>query len=103
MKLNILLLTCSDSKEADNISKTLLDKKLIACSKKTSVSSSFLWKGKIDNSKEVLLIMDSIEENFNKVNTEVKKIHSYETFALTSIPITKTTKKVKNWINTQLR
>lgn len=98
MKLCLLFLTCADDFEAEKIAKTLLEKKLIFCAKRFPVSSSFLWEGKIDSASEVLLIMDSIEENFGKIEQEVAKIHSYKTFVLLSSPVTQTTGKVKNWI-----
>lgn len=102
MKMNVLLLTCADNKEADKIAKTLLEKKLILCAKKTPVSSAFLWKTKIQSSEEILLIMDSIKENFDKINSEVKKLHSYETFVLTSILVDQTTKEVEDWAKGEL-
>lgn len=102
MKICLLFLTCANLEEADKISKSLLEKKLVFCIKKTSVSSSFLWKGRINHNEEVLLIMDSIEENFEKVESEISKIHSYETFVLTSTPAIKTTDKVIDWIKKEL-
>ncbi|OGF99969.1 hypothetical protein A2Y99_01430 [Candidatus Gottesmanbacteria bacterium RBG_13_37_7] len=98
----LLLLTCVDSKEADCISTILLEKKLIVCVKRFPVSSSFLWKGKIEKTNEVLLIMDSKEENFERVEKEVAKIHSYDSFVLISTPVTHTTDKVKDWMKEEL-
>lgn len=102
MKMSIFLLTCKDSKEADKISEVLLKKRLIACAKKFPVSSSFWWKGKIENSNEVILILESIEANFKKVEKEVRKLHSHETFVLFSLPVSQTTTDVKNWLNKEL-
>lgn len=102
MQMNVLLLTCANDKEADKIVKTLLEKKLILCVKKTPVSSSFLWKGKIDASNEILLVMDSIADNFEKINTEIKKLHSYKTFVLTSLLVNQTTQEVKDWAKEEL-
>ena len=102
MRMNLLFLTCANEEEAEKISTTLLSKKLVFCIKKTPVSSSFLWKGKIDNSNEILLVMDSVEENFEKVNEEVRKLHSYDTYVLSSVPVNKTTKEVEKWIRDEL-
>ena len=102
MKLYSLFLTCADDKEADKISKTLLNKKLIFCAKRFPVSSSFLWQGKITEGNEVLLIMDSIEENFEKIEKEITRLHSYKTFVLLSTPVTKTTNRVKDWIKREM-
>lgn len=102
MKLCILLLTCANSEEADKISHSLLTKHLIVCAKKLPISSSFLWKGKIDSASEILLIMDSLEEHFDKVEEEVRKLHSYDTFTLLSLPVAKTTQKVEKWIKGEI-
>lgn len=102
MKNCILSLTCAEVTEADKIAKTLLEKKLVVCVKKTAVSSSFLWKGSIDTSEEVLLIMDSVEENFQKIETEIRKIHSYETFVLISLPVSQTSQGVEDWMKKEL-
>lgn len=102
MKICVLFLTCAKVTEADKISKTLLEKRLIVCAKRFPVSSSFLWNGKIDNADEVLLVMDSIEENFEKVRIEVAKIHSYKTFVLLSSPVTQTTKEARDWMGQEL-
>nr|MBI5455801.1 divalent-cation tolerance protein CutA [Candidatus Levybacteria bacterium] len=103
MKMAIYYLTCANDWEADKISKALLNKRLVTCAKKLPVSSSFWWKGKIDNAKEVVVMLESIEENFDKINAGVKKLSSYETYILFSIPVLKTTKGVKDWLRKELK
>lgn len=103
MEMNILLLTCANENEAIKISRTLLEKMLIICAKRFPISSSFLWKGKVEESDEILLVMDSLVENFNEINIEIKKIHSYETFVLTSLPVSQTTKEVEDWARDELK
>lgn len=102
MKIITLFLTCATDKEADKITLELLGKKLVACVKKTEVASSFLWQGAISSLNEVLLIMDSTEEKFSEVEKVVRKIHSYKTFVLLAMPIIKTSKGVKDWLNKEI-
>lgn len=92
MKPCLIYLTCADINEASKISSALLEKKLIACAKKIPISSSFLWQNKIDHAEEILLIMESIEENFEKVEEVVSRLHSYDNFVLTATPLTKINK-----------
>ncbi len=99
----IYYLTCANNREADKISKALLEKRLVACAKKLPVSSIFRWKGKIDNVKEIVVMLESIEENFEKINAVVKKLSSYKTYILFSIPVTKTTKRVERWLKKELK
>ena len=98
MKPCLLFLSCKNIVEADKISDKLLREKLIVCAKKIPINSSYLWKSKIESSQEVLLIMDSIEENFEKINKEVKKLHSYKTYTLFSVDIKKVNLGAFNWL-----
>lgn len=102
MKIILIFLTCANEKEADIISGILLKKRLVVCIKKTPVSSSFLWKRKSDKSKETLLIMDSIEDNFEMIEKEVKKLHSYKTFVLIATPVIKSSNGIEKWMKEEL-
>src|SRR3990167_5116675 len=102
MNLCIYYLTCKNENEAEKIIDSLLSKKLIACAKQEKVKTKNLWKGEIESGEEVRLIMESVEENFEKIEEEVAKIHSYETFVLYMIPIGKINSKAKEWMEKEL-
>lgn len=97
-----LWLTCENTVEADTIAQNLLDLHLIACAKQVSVDSHFLWKGEKANNQETLLVMDSREDLFEKVEKEVVKLHSYETFVLQSITVSNVSKDAKAWLQKEL-
>lgn len=103
MKPILVFLTCANPKEAELISKALLERKLVVCIKKTKVSSNFLWKKRIDKSDEVLLIMDSVEEKFEDLEKEVKKHHSYDTFVLVAVPVVRASKGIIRWMREEFR
>lgn len=102
MKPCLIYTTCKDSEEADKISASLLDKKLIACSKRFSVSSLFSWKGKTENSDEVFLLFETAEEKFDEIDDEINKLHSYETYVLFALPLVKTSKATEKWLKESL-
>lgn len=102
MRPCLLFLSCKNIEEANKISNQLLKKKLIVCAKKISVDSSYLWENKIESSREVLLIMDSVEENFKKINQEVKKLHSYKTYTLFMTNINKANKETVAWFKKEI-
>ena len=97
-----IFLTCTNDREAEKIARVLLEKKLVVCTKRFPVSSLYRWKGKVESSDEVMLIMDTIENNFEKIRKEVAKLHSYKTFVLVSSPISQTSKGVKDWVKEEL-
>lgn len=97
-----LWLACKDRKQADQIANTLLAGHLITCAKQIPITSQFKWKGSIKKSEETLLIMDSREDLFESIEKEVKKLHSYDTFVLESISVTKVSSKAKRWMVNEL-
>lgn len=97
-KFSQVWLSCADKKEASKIAQTLLEKKLIACAKQLPVTSDFHWKGSIEHDDEILLVMTTREDLFEQIETEITKLHSYETFDLQAIPITKISKDAAAWL-----
>ena len=93
-----LVLTCGSWQEAQKITDALLAKKLVACVEQMEIHSKNWWKGKVEDNKEVKLIMETIAENFEKVEKEVRKHHSYETFVLQMIPIAKLSQDATTWV-----
>jgi uncharacterized protein involved in tolerance to divalent cations len=98
VNLITLFLTCANEQEAKTISKALLDKKLAACVRLTDVRSDFIWKAKIEHSDEVLLIIESVQDKFDEIETAVKQLHSYETFVLTAYPVARASAGVEQWM-----
>lgn len=98
----ILLLTCKNRPEAKKICRTLLEKKLIVCSKLMSVSSSYLWKKKIESSSEMLVLMESVDQKFSEIESTIASLHSYTTFTLFAVPSLMTTSSVQQWMEEEL-
>ena len=76
--IKFFYITASDKREAEKIAKKLLNRKLIACANIISnVNSYFVWKNKIQSSKEIIICGKTISKNQKKIINEVKKLHSY--------------------------
>lgn len=103
MSFCLIWLSCKDKAEADKIADTLIEKKLIACAKQLPVKSSFSWEGKANKSEEIWMSMESREDLFDEIEQEVAKLHSYDTFVLTSNPVTKISSKAKKWLEESLK
>lgn len=99
----VYFLTCKNDEEAKNIATHLISLHLIVCTKRTSVSSLYPWKAELEEAKEVLLIMEGRLSDFDKIEREIEKLHSYKTFVLTATPIEKINKDAKNWMEDELK
>lgn len=96
-KFSYLYLTCDD-KQKKQIAKKLLEKRLIACAKFVPVAAMYWWQGKIEEASEALLLMEAPTANFAAIEAEVAKIHEYDTFVLTQVPMTDINDDAKSWI-----
>lgn len=97
-----LVLTCGSWQEAQKIADDLLEKRLVACVEFMEIKSRYLWHGKRDEAHEIKLIMETLADNFAKVEAAIRKLHSYETFVLQMIPITKLSKGAAEWLNQEV-
>ncbi len=92
-----LLLTCGSWQEAQLIAGALLDKHLVACVEFLEIKSKYHWQNKLEEADEIKLVMKSVAENFEKVEAQVAKLHSYDTFVLQQIPITHVSEAAQTW------
>jgi len=97
-----LVLTCPSWQEAQRIADSVLEKRLVACAEFLEVKSKHWWNGHLNEAKEIRLVMRSLAENFEAVESEVARLHSYETFVLEQIPLTNLSAKAQTWLNQEL-
>jgi len=99
----IILITAKDKKEAQKIARGLLEAKLIACANIVQgVQSLFWWQGKIDSSKEILLVLKTKKILFKRISAKVKSLHSYQTPEIIALPITDGSEDYLKWIDKSL-
>ena len=99
MSYIIVFMTASNREEAVKIVRTLLEERLIACGNiMDPVSSFFWWKGKIEEEKEVLVIMKSHETLFKKLSKRVTELHSYDIPEILALPIVDGSASYLDWI-----
>lgn len=92
-----LVLTCGSWQEAQHITDALLEKHLVACVEMVNITSKYHWQGKVEEANEVKLIMETVAENFDAVEAEAKKLHSYETFVLQQLPVSRLSAAAAEW------
>ena len=94
----VVITTEADKKNACKIGNLLLEEKLIACVTFKNVESHFWWGGKINQSKEVQLIIKCKEENIDKVCKKISGCHSYEVPEIIYFPVS-ANNDYYHWVN----
>ena len=96
----VVLVTATSSDEAEKIATALLTKRLAACVNIVpGLTSMFHWKGKIEKANELLLVIKTKAELFDKLETTVKQNHSYTVPEIISMPILKGSKEYLDWLS----
>jgi periplasmic divalent cation tolerance protein len=83
--------------DAKKVASCLLKEKLVACANIFPVDSLYWWEGKIEEAKEYVLIVKTKRENWNRLKTEVKKIHPYTTPCIAKINV-ESNKEYEDWL-----
>ena len=79
MEYCIVNTTASNREEAVRISKFLVENKLAACCNIIeNVTSVYNWNSRINEDSEVLIIMKTKVSLYDKVEEEIKRLHSYD-------------------------
>lgn len=105
--LILIYITCDNEEEARKIGMHLLKKHLCACFNMVDgMKSAYFWPPKsnqIEESSETILIVKTLQEKFDDVESEVLAIHSSDTPCLIAIPTVKVAKKYYEWIKGEIK
>lgn len=98
MKLIIIQTTCSSKEEARKLSKNLIKSKLAACIHMCKIDSFYMWKDEFCEDEEVLLNIKTKKENFKKIKSKIKELHSYDVPEIISFELDDVSKKYEKFI-----
>lgn len=98
--MNIVLIqtTCSNKNEAKNIAKVLIEEKLAACVQLSEIESFYSWNNEFCCDNETLLSIKTTKENFEKIKSKIKELHSYDLPEIIQLDITNASKEYLKFI-----
>jgi periplasmic divalent cation tolerance protein len=100
----IVFVTTRDEAEAKRIGEQSVKEKLAACANVIpGISSTYWWKGKVEQAKEALLLMKTSEDKLDRLIARVKELHSYETPEVLALPAEKGSPEYLKWLDESLR
>ncbi len=104
----ILIYTTWESiEQAKKAGEYLLKKRLCGCVNIfPGVIPMFWWPpgvGKINESKEVVMIIKTVKQKYKKVENEIYKIHTFETPCIIAIPVYSVNKDYYDWIKGDIK
>ena len=98
----VVLVTASSRPEARRIARSLLEKRLVACANIVpGIESHYWWQGKLDCSREWLLILKTRRARFAAVEKLVKQLHSYQVPEIIAVPLVAGQRDYLRWLSEQ--
>lgn len=100
----IVLSTASSEDEARKIAQYLVEQQLAACVNLVPhVESIYRWQGKMESSREWLLLIKTTREKFSEVQDAIRELHSYELPECFSLAIDDGSSAYLEWIEQSVK
>jgi periplasmic divalent cation tolerance protein len=95
----VVLITTSNRREAGRIAEAVIEKKLAACANIVpSVTSIFRWKGRVQRSREALLIVKTSARRYPRLAGMVRSMHSYEVPEIIAVDVKQGLRPYLEWV-----
>lgn len=96
----VVLVTAPNLKVARRLAGAVLGARLAACVNLVpSLESHFWWKGKIEHSREVLMIVKTTRRQLRALHDLVIELHPYDTAEFVALPMSAASRRYLAWIN----
>jgi len=90
--------TCATSKEAEDLGKLIIDKKMGACVHYWPIQSMYTWKGEFKKTEEVMIVITTFESKLEEVNDLISEHHSYSTPMIAGVDVRRINRAYKEWM-----
>ncbi len=103
-EFSLFYTTWPEESLARHASQTLLQEKLAACTNLLpGMESHYWWQGKLETSKECILILKTRSELKAQLINRLEGLHPYDTPCILEIAVTDGNYKYLNWLNQSLK
>lgn len=91
--------TCPSVREAEDIGRVIVKRRLVACVNIIrGMTSMYWWQGKVESAQEVVLIAKTVDNKMEELTTAIVAMHPYDTPCVVSFPLTGGSDTFLEWI-----
>jgi periplasmic divalent cation tolerance protein len=96
----VVFITASDEEEASKIARALVEERLAGCVNIIKdIRSIYSWQGKIEDEKEVFMVVKTQKTLFDSLMKRIKELHSYTVPEIIALPIIQGSEDYLKWLN----
>jgi periplasmic divalent cation tolerance protein len=104
MVFSIVLTTVKNRAEAKRMAERLVSEKLAACvSMIPNVSSVYRWRGKVERTKELVLVAKTSSKKLDQLIRRIRELHSYEVPEILALRVERGSPEYLKWLEESLR
>ena len=95
----LVLTTCANAAEADEIAGALVENSLAACVNRVDgVMSTYRWESRLQRDKEILLLIKTTEARFDDLQLAITRLSSYDVPEIIAVAVHKGSKDYLDWL-----
>lgn len=95
----LVLTTCADQTEADQLATALVEQRLAACvNRLEGVVSTYRWESKLARGRETLLLIKTTEGRLKELESAIRDRSSYELPELIAVPVSGGSSAYLEWL-----
>ncbi len=96
---SLVITTCPNSQEADQLASGLVKSRLAACVQITNITSYYEWKDNVNKDEERLLLIKTQTQRFDDIQKFIHEHHGYDVPEIITIPISNGSQAYLSWID----
>ena len=99
----VMVTTVGDEEQGNDLARELVLRRHAASVNMLPVAKSFYrWRGKVCHDSEYMLVIKTLDSEYEKVCETIREIHSYELPEVLSFKISRAEDSFLNWIESSL-
>lgn len=98
-----VITTTASKAEAQTIARTVLEARLAGCVQIVGpITSAYWWEGQIEEAEEVLCIIKSRADLFERLEATIRAAHPYDVPEVLVVPVAAGSQGYLDWLNGEL-
>jgi periplasmic divalent cation tolerance protein len=99
----VVLSTCDSEAQAARVAHHLVEHRLAACVNIIpGARSIYRWQGKVEATTELVLMVKSRRDLFDRLRAAIQEVHSYEVPEVIALPIVDGSERYLAWLDREL-
>ncbi|MEK7391339.1 MAG: divalent-cation tolerance protein CutA [Fibrobacterota bacterium] len=98
-EIRLIYVVCPDEACARDIGRKMVEQRMAACANiLPKMSSIYRWEGKLEEARESLLLLKTVEANVKELHERIRKLHPYRLPAIVDYPATGGLPEYLDWV-----